>query len=243
MVLDGLGIGLGHLGRSGRCFAEGLLEIQVDDNGGSGAFRRRRPKQRDSRTEGPRQDVGLFPRCSRTVQLDVSRRRRPAVQGEQGARFPDAARPGLVTQCKEDGMHTEAQDSWRNRDRGRWLRSAGANGGGGGGSSGGDDDAWGRGFLLDQGLRIGSRGVQSTAQCLARGRTGRQRPGPGPGWSRRDQVNFSNGRLSTAVASQPPVDHLGRALGHLGSLIDYCVDYAAGVGWSWSAEMVRSVED
>lgn len=31
VVLIGLGIGLGHWGHSGRCFAERLLEIQIDD--------------------------------------------------------------------------------------------------------------------------------------------------------------------------------------------------------------------
>lgn len=39
IVLIGLGIGLGHWGRSGRCFAESLLEIQIDDgNGVEGPF-------------------------------------------------------------------------------------------------------------------------------------------------------------------------------------------------------------
>ena len=52
VFLLGLGIGLGHLGRSGRCFAEGLLEIQGDDDEGSGAFRRRRPKAEGRRGPG-----------------------------------------------------------------------------------------------------------------------------------------------------------------------------------------------
>lgn len=39
VVLVGLGIGLGHWGRSGRCFAESLLEIQIGDgNGVEGPF-------------------------------------------------------------------------------------------------------------------------------------------------------------------------------------------------------------
>lgn len=41
-------------------------------------------------------------------------------EGEQGGSvFGDAARPRLVTQCKGDGVHAGAQDSWRNRGRGR----------------------------------------------------------------------------------------------------------------------------
>lgn len=166
MVLDGLGIGLGHLGRSGRCFAEGLLEIQVDDDAGSGAFRRRRPKQKAPRNQGTEAGRWIFvPRDPRTIQLDVSRGRWAAVGGEQGARLPDGARPEVVTQCKEDGMHAEAQGSWHNtgreveRGRGSMVpvpMAVVVNG----------DDARGRGFLLTnaQGLRRGRRDVQSTAQ-------------------------------------------------------------------------------
>lgn len=38
-----------------------------------------------------------------------SRRDGQAVEGQQGARFPGAARPELVTQCNEDRMHAEAR--------------------------------------------------------------------------------------------------------------------------------------
>lgn len=233
MVLDGLGIGLGHLGRSGRCFAEGLLEIQVDDDAGSGAFRRRRPKQKVPRNRGT--EAGRWMFLESRAQFSSTCREADGQQLTE-SRLPDGARPGLVTQCKEDGVHTEAQDSCRNTGRGR-ERGPGSmvpvpmavvvNG----------DDARGRGFLMPsaQGLCSGRRDVQSTAQCLARGRAGGQATGASasPGRSRREQVNSSNGQPSTTVASQTPDSQLGRELGHLGNLIDYRLYRAAGVGLSW----------
>lgn len=72
-------------------------------------------------------------------------------------------------------MYAEAQDSCRIRDRGQGSVVPVPMAGGGGDG----DDARERGFLLTnaQGLRRGRRDVyvQSTAQCLARGRAGRQR--------------------------------------------------------------------
>lgn len=76
-------------------------------------------RSRGTAGPGDRGKRSGVPRGSRTIQLDVSRGKRAAVEEDQGARFPDGAQPGLVTQGKEDKVHAEAQDSWRNRERGR----------------------------------------------------------------------------------------------------------------------------
>lgn len=79
VVIDGLGIGLGHLGRSGRCFAEGLLEIQVGDVGGSGAFRRRRRNRRTGfagRRKAGRFEVARGGSSRKVLVVFSSRRRR-----------------------------------------------------------------------------------------------------------------------------------------------------------------------
>lgn len=65
VVLNGLGIGLGHWGRSGRCCAEWLLEIQVDDGDGVGAVRRR-GRMRSTGKKGSR-DGSSWCRVSWTV--------------------------------------------------------------------------------------------------------------------------------------------------------------------------------
>lgn len=61
VVLDRLGIGLGHWGHSGRCCAEGLLEIQDDD--GDGVRRKRswrRPPAQGQKSLGSRDEAVLL---------------------------------------------------------------------------------------------------------------------------------------------------------------------------------------
>lgn len=88
---------------------------------------------------------------------------------------------------------------------------------------GGDDDAPGKRISLRPMRKVyASRGQTgrtkySAASALARGRAGRQRAGAGPpSRSRREQVNFSNGRPSTSSGeSNPGFPSSGGQLGQL----------------------------
>lgn len=168
----------------------------------------------DGRSRGTAEPGGRgrtlgVPRGSRTIQLDVSRGRGQQLkETEAHARLPDGAQPGLVTQRKEDKVHAEAQDSWRNREKGLGSGVASANGGGGGGGDG--DDARERGFALTNARftqRQTGRTKYSAAQCLARGRAGGQaedRCRSKPEQTGTGKFLKRPAQHSTAVASQTP---------------------------------------
>lgn len=154
VVLIGLGIGLGHWGRSGRCFAERLLEIQIDDGEGvEGPFvgtqdrghvwvaRRRLSRRRGLVTQLICFGSTQHGKVKTPREIRATRRRTAADRRLLGAErnstgpLPPATRPlGLgVGRGKGEGRKggkAEGQKGrWANGQMGKWAEGAEGEGG------------------------------------------------------------------------------------------------------------------